>query len=278
MANKDQISNKEFADIVRAARGNRSLREYAKDSCISYMTIYKAERGDYLPSSKTIKKMSTGSANPQNGVTYEDMMVAAGYQDKETVSETASVLAQQMIEEAYENGKNGGNIVEGLSRTYSSPVTMHRRPVYAEYYRKVTGTIFTTMFQKNMYFTSKRNYEGEVRNGNHPDITLNVAYGRINEWWFEIKYFHEYNSISMNTNMKILLGDMLFYKTNENIKLSIVVNIEEAYKYLIRKATGMSYRGEFSVILIDTEKQKVVAEQYLSNYYKNDHSAEFFLK
>ncbi len=46
------------------------------------MTIYKAERGDYLPSSKTIKKMSTGSANLQNDVTYEDMMVAAGYQDE----------------------------------------------------------------------------------------------------------------------------------------------------------------------------------------------------
>lgn len=272
MANKNQISNQEFADIVRSARGNRSLREYAEAAGVSYMTIYKAEQGEYIPSSKTIKKMSTGSANPQNGVTYEDMMVTAGYQDKEMVSETASALAQQMVEEAYENGKIGGNI--GYSVQTWSPLRMHSREIYAEYLRKVTGTIFTTMFQKNMYFTSKRNYEGDVRN-RVPDITLDVDYGRINEWWFEVKYFQEKKFVSMN--MQILLGNMLFYKIKKNIKLSIVVNSEEAYKYLGRRATDMPYRGELSVILVDIDKQKVVAEQYLSNYFEDDHSAEFFL-
>ena len=82
MANKNQNSNQELADIIRSARGDRSLRDYAEAAGVSYMTIYKAERGDYIPSSKTIKKLSTGAANPQNGVTYEDMMVAAGYQIK----------------------------------------------------------------------------------------------------------------------------------------------------------------------------------------------------
>ena len=97
MAKKENIS-KELSSVIRAARGDRSLRDFANDSDVSYMTVYKAEKGEYIPSSNILKKLTSESAKPQNGVTYDDMMIAAGYQDDNAVSDVANVLVEQMRE------------------------------------------------------------------------------------------------------------------------------------------------------------------------------------
>lgn len=267
MANDNHTGNQKLAEIIRSARGDRSLRAYADASDVSYMTIFKAERGDYIPSSKTIKKLTTGSANPQNGVTYEDMMVAAGYQDKETVSEAASVLAQQMVEEIFANDTNR------YTNNTSSLLTK-RMQMYSIYSRKVTGAIFNAMLQHNISFTSKNSYAGEVR-GVGPDIYLEVNKGRITEWWFDYRFIDKERLFAMK--IRTILGSMLFYRPEKNTKLSIVINSETAYSYFLKQATNIPYRGELSVILVDIENQKVVSEHYLSNYLEDDHSEEFFL-
>ncbi|MCR4717835.1 MAG: helix-turn-helix domain-containing protein [Lachnospiraceae bacterium] len=273
MSNKDQISNKEFADIVRSARGNRSLREYAEAAGVSYMTIYKAERGDYVPSSKAIKKMSTGSANPQNGVTYEDMMVAAGYQDKETVSETASILAEHMVEESYFNYDNQQDIT--VNPKGFSIAGNRGRVDYLEYERRVTGILLSSMMQNNIYFSNNRDYDGYIRS-RMPDVILDIKKTQITKWWFEIKYFQEHRRFTP-INMQLTLANALVYPSSKTTKGSIVVNNKEAYGFLARRAYQMAYRGELSVILVDDNNQKVVAERYLSNYFEGDHSLEFLL-
>jgi transcriptional regulator with XRE-family HTH domain len=130
MANNEKEKNLEFAEIIKEARGDRSLREYAEDSGVSYMTIYKAERGECVPSPKTIKKLSSVKAKPQNGATYERMMVAAGYQDNDAVSETASVLAQNMVEEMYESDKLNNN---GFRFGTAGKIDVRKQELHDEY-------------------------------------------------------------------------------------------------------------------------------------------------
>ena len=252
MANNEKEKNIEFAEIIKEARGDRSLREYAEDSGVSYMTIYKAERGECVPSPKTIKKLSSVKAKPQNGATYERMMVAAGYQDNDSVSETASVLAQSTA------GK----------------FDVRKQELHDEYLRKVTGIIFTTMFQKNMSFASN-GLQNEAR-GRVPNISLDIMdCGRIARWWFIVRHFEENRNPYIN--MQILFANLLFYKITKDTKLSIVVDSKDAFGNLVRRAKDMPYRGELSAILIDVEKQEVVKEEYLTNYFEHDHSEEFFL-
>ena len=270
--NNNQVNNQEFADIVRAARGNRSLRKYALDADVSYMTIYKAENGDYIPSSKTIKKLSTGSANPQNGVTFEDMMVAAGYQDKEALSETASILAEHMIEESYSKNDYLGDInvnPKGFS------IVGGRRIDFFEYEKRVTGILLSSMMQKNIYFSNNMDYEMGVR-PLMPDVTLKIEKEKITQWWFEIKYIAE-NRRFRPVNLQLALANALSYPCSKTTKGSIVVNNKAAYEFLVRRAHKIAYRGELSAILVDEDNQKVIAEQYLANYLEGDHSLEFLL-
>ncbi len=273
MANKNQISNQEFADIVRSARGNRSLREYAEAAGVSYMTIYKAEQGEYIPGSKTIKKMATGSANPQNGVTYEDMMVAAGYQDKEMVSETATILAEHMVEESYSDNDKQQDII--VNPKGFSIAGNRGRIDYLEYERRVTGILMSSMMQNNIYFSNNRDYDGYIRS-RVPDVILDIEKAQITQWWFEIKYYPEYRRFT-SVNLQLTLANTLVYPNSKTTKGSIVVNNKEAYDFYARRAYQIAYRGELSVILVDETDQKVVAECYLSNYYEGDHSLEFLL-
>ncbi len=271
MADNEKEKNKEFAEIIKAARGDRSLREFAKDSGVSYITIFKAEHGECVPSPKTIKKLCSVKAKPQNGATYERMMVAAGYQDNDTVSETASVLAQNMVDEMYERNELGHYESRFGTTLYE---TVHNQELYNEYLRKVTGIIFTTMFLKNMSFSSN-GLQREAR-GRVPNISLDVMdCGRIARWWFIVRHFEERKFTPMN--MQILFANLLFYKINKDTKLSIVLDSKNAFGYLVSRAKDMPYRGELSAILIDVEKQEVVKEEYLTNYFEHDHSEEFFL-
>ena len=271
MANNEKEKNLEFAEIIKEARGDRSLREYAEDSGVSYMTIYKAERGECVPSPKTIKKLSSIKAKPQNGATYERMMVAAGYQDNDAVSETASVLAQNMVEEMYESDKLNNN---GFRFSTAGKIDVSKQELYDEYLRKATGIIITTMIQRDLRFANN-GLQREAR-GRVPNISLDVMdCGRITQWWFIVRHFEERKFSPMN--MQILFANLLFYKITKDTKLSIVLDSKNAFGYLVSRAKNMPYRGELSAILIDVEKQEVVKEEYLSNYFEHDHSEEFFL-
>ena len=73
----------ELGSMIKLARGDRSLRQYAKDAGVSYTTVYVIENGEYTPTPKMIQKLTSKQANPQNGITYEDVMNAAGYKTEQ---------------------------------------------------------------------------------------------------------------------------------------------------------------------------------------------------
>lgn len=68
-----------LGDLVRAARGTRSLREFAEVTGVSFITIHKAEKNQCCPSLKTLLKLTSREAEPQNNITCEDLATAAGY-------------------------------------------------------------------------------------------------------------------------------------------------------------------------------------------------------
>ena len=53
----------------------------AEDSGVAASYITAIINGKYLPSAEILRKLSVPYARPQNGITLEDLMIAAGYQE-----------------------------------------------------------------------------------------------------------------------------------------------------------------------------------------------------
>ena len=72
------FNQKKFRDILEKARNNRTNEEYARQSGVSrpYISAYMNLRRDDPPSPEVIKRLAEAA---HNGVTYDDLMEAAGY-------------------------------------------------------------------------------------------------------------------------------------------------------------------------------------------------------
>lgn len=65
-----------FKELLRLAQGERSLNQYALNAGISSAMLSMLKRGDRKPSPELLKRLA---AHAENGVTYLDLMTAAGF-------------------------------------------------------------------------------------------------------------------------------------------------------------------------------------------------------
>ncbi|MEW9082385.1 helix-turn-helix domain-containing protein, partial [Caldanaerobacter subterraneus] len=74
------FDKKKFAELLALAKGNRSINQYALQCGVSSAHISRLLRGliDTPPNPETIKKFASKA---HNGVTYEELMEAAGHID-----------------------------------------------------------------------------------------------------------------------------------------------------------------------------------------------------
>ena len=62
-----------IAKFIDLAKGDRSIRQYAKDSGVSASYINGLLQGKYIPTLKILSKLSKTA---QNGITYEQLIMA----------------------------------------------------------------------------------------------------------------------------------------------------------------------------------------------------------
>ena len=80
------ISNREHAvdydrlyELILLAKGDgRSLRQYAKDACVSHSVFNKIKRKEFKPGLQTLLHLVCGNARPENNVSIFELMDAAG--------------------------------------------------------------------------------------------------------------------------------------------------------------------------------------------------------
>ncbi|MED3732517.1 XRE family transcriptional regulator [Geobacillus sp. FSL K6-0789] len=77
------FDKQKFAELLEKAKGNRSINHYAQKSGVTSAHISRLLRCllDSPPTPQTIKKLAD---HAHNGVTYKDLMEAAGYIDDNT--------------------------------------------------------------------------------------------------------------------------------------------------------------------------------------------------
>lgn len=283
---------RKVAILVKELIGDRSIRRTAEDSGVaaSYITgILKGNK--YLPSADILRKLAAADAKPQNGITLEDLMVAAGYQTDYVEEE----IKMNLYEVRDDNGKtldispseefmrrmtayvSEVNAQEELRRS-----SMERHRAYRQEREKFesmsTGIIYKALADKGIRFSNANEVAVGVR-GFRPDMTIYVPMQPILEWCFDFKYI-EFDSREIGrytSQLKRYLGMYMFVEPKLERKLSMVIGNKEAFEALRGYQDKLSYRGDLSVILIDTEQFKVVDEFYLAHYRERDSESEFFI-
>ena len=266
--NRKVDSKTELGNIINLARGDRSLRNYAKDSGVSYNTIHMIEKGELNPSPEIIKKLTSKQASPQNGVTYEAVMSAAGYKtenDEAMVSEEAIELAKHMLEEENEH-------------SFLSPRVKQSREYRENEIRRIKtlarGMVFDALFEKGIEFGVNSREESSYRLRNN-DMLLTIDHGDIKKWLltFMCTTGGSYGGLFYHDT----LGRYMTFEGGKDIKFSWVTNDPRAFARYKGYEHKLLFRGEMSLILVDTDAQKIVSETYLSNYFLDDYSREFYI-
>lgn len=240
-SDKKEDPKSNFVCYLEMLKGeDRSYGDLAKAAEISRSAMYKMAAGKYMPSRETIRKLTSEKANPQGGVTYEELMNAAGYITKK-------------IDADIEIPSDG------------------KREIYYQYERDGISQVYTNLVEKGFVF--RKENEGVARLIN--DLTIDLIDQPIEHWMFDFKYWTNSNHAFMSIDR--MLGEALMIGMTDETKLTFIVNDHTGYQRLKRYDHKLSYRGELSVVFYDYDKKKFVEEVYLSNYYEGDRSREVYL-
>ena len=249
-------------ELLFAAAGDRSFRQFAIDAGLSPGYLYRVKSGDYRLTPDVIRRLTSAAANPQGNIGYEDLMRAAGYQDDNQ---------ERMMSWSDE----------------VTPDAKHRRmwkerEIKAKEFKNVAeGIVLKSLLNKEIEFTSAAEVEDKSSIGRvRTDIKLKLKKEEIKEWWIEFKFLDESRKSSRMMGRRIInliFGNLLATPSKKTRKISIAVNDSVFFNQIAEYKNQTSYRGELSVILIDTDNFKIVKEVYLSHFDENDKSMEIKL-
>lgn len=289
----EAIRKAKVASIVKELIGERSIRRTAEDSGVaaSYITGILKER--YLPSADILRRLSSPEAKPQNAITMEDLMIAAGYQTNYVEEAYKEALYEEITDD--ENGKpvdirpDMNKIMQNINTANgqdSDEYIEYRRrhfrelDIMRERFGKVAkGLILQNLIEKQIQFTMSD--EGTGMRGIRADIIVELTGQPVDSWWFDFRWVRTGDGRPMNgsfINARTILGNLIFVTPDPRRKYSIVISSKNDYDFIKGYADKLSFRGELSIILIDEENYSLVEETYLSHYdYKNEQDLTLYL-
>ncbi|MCR4611816.1 MAG: helix-turn-helix transcriptional regulator [Lachnospiraceae bacterium] len=253
-----------IANYIQKAKGeDRSIRKYAEAVGISPAAISKYIKGEYIPSPSTMKKLTSKDADPRNGVSYEDLMEAAGY-DSDKGAEAITIN--------YEDLDDGIRIDSDKSNSKRKDKEADEE--YIQFEKDATTQLIYSLADKGFIFQKQASEDG----GRRIDLKMKMIDQPISEWNFTLKYIYNRREYVTKVSRTFILQEFaraLRYDLAEDAKLSFVIQDKYLYKWLKENCEHkLAYRGEMSVILYDMDNDRIVDECYMSNYYKEDQSRE----
>lgn len=127
-----------------------------------------------------------------------------------------------------------------------------------------TGIIQNALLEKGITFSLLQNTD----DSNAPDLAYTINANEINNWWFIFWGIdiQKVAAISKEDQAKLLLSKFVLTKPDNRRKSSIVVSDKELYDAFLKMKGNISYKGNLSVILIDTDKIAIESEEEISFY------------
>lgn len=107
-----------------------------------------------------------------------------------------------------------------------------------------------------------------------PDDCILVFNHKIKNWWlvFSAKYskLNEHIIMFPEDRASVLISRFVTADSDPERMASIVVDDLELYKVICGYKNRNSYRGNLSVILVDTDTVSIIKEEVIATYYEDD--------
>lgn len=247
-----------LADLIRKAKGDRSLKQYSLDCGISVSNLSKMmnNKMPYLPGPRTIAKLTLGDAKPQNGVTYTDMMLAAGFQ----IPETKEGLTVDAALDQVSNGEGEAMFTRMMSY-YENIKRYDISPEQTRLEKLAKGIILGHVANESISFSYD---DTEVDTEFVPDLRLKLVNNEFDYWWIEVKSYG-------NSEMSVfqILGIAASVPADKKRKFSIAIDSANLYEKLIDFKDKTSMNANVSIILVDVEKAEIVKEEFIARWKKS---------
>ena len=157
-------------------------------------------------------------------------------------------------------------------REKASALSMRNIEEYNKYLRQfsavASGLILGNLAQKGIKFNMDNAMEFQTKH--NEDMPVIYLEDKLLDTWM-IKYcvFCE-DDRGLDEFIKQMasniISEFVFLPQSEKRKVSIVVNKRELFDYLEKLTKNFSYRGNFSIILIDMGEVRIVDEVYVTTY------------
>ena len=227
--NNENIFNKaRFAYLLNKAKGNRSINKYATETNVSVSHISRLLREllDSPPNPETISKLAS-KAN--NGVTYKDLMIAAGYINEEIVEVEYSPQDKQMA----------------------------MKQIEENFFQIISTTLYNESFQWSIHNIKNERF--------YPDMVICMDHKQYTRWFLEFRPTLNEKRTFFPMNFIRLYGQIAMIELKTTDKFSIVVNSTKEYENIIQNPPK-SLRANLFVMLIDLDERRIVKEEMICGY------------
>ena len=265
----EKEENRKSAEMVLRIVGDRSYKDTAEAAGLDASTVSYICRGKVKPSPEVCIALTKPEANPQGGVTRDELMIACGYQSNmvERITAYADFLNEKKETEPKDEDRDVARGISIAERKFRNKA-------------QIVGNIFVNALIEAGYgIKAKKQIEVGESVNLQPDLAFVLPENeqQIEEWLLilDLYNFHMVaHSYIMSEVGRILFLDGDRTKT----KYSIVVDSMQKYELFKRWEGKIPYRGELSVILMDNLAGVVEGEFYLAHYVEGDTSKEILLK
>lgn len=242
MDSNKTFNKTEFAQLLEKAKGDRSINQYANETGVSaaHISRFLRELIEAPPTPETISKLVL-KAN--NGVTYRDMMIAAGY----------------LLEQTNNNNEPNIDHIRPASLINDSPMNLRNEMELLE--KKFMQIILGDLYKKS-YMWSPAQFDTKTIS---PDMLLNIDQDEYKRWFIDFRPTPNGRNFMSQMNIFNILGRISTVELYPTDKYTIAVNNEKAYHYFFRRPP-ISLRVNLYVMLIDIDKGEVIKEEMLCEY------------
>jgi len=272
------MADNKLGKLVELAKGNdRTIREYAAMAGVNVSTVSRTINGEYRPGVKVLRKLTSEEAQPRSGITfgmlYDALILSnpllATVPFGPILLETSAAISEAKERQKDEKGREvcDANV---LKVEDEPSMELSKWTQYSKQCRKfsavATGIIYNALVRKGIHFHSAKIeeqeplwYEGE--------ILLELEEQQISKWFFRFATLNEddrsFDKYAKEMALK-QISNLIFLPEDNTRKVSIVVNDNELYQYLLEYKDKLSYRGNLSIIWVDADEVMVWKEEYLS--------------
>lgn len=284
MSNGDK---EKLAKLVLKAKGDRSLRQYAMDANMSPSIISRIINGSYQPGIKVLQRLVSEEAKPCGGVTLEQLAIASGFASE--IATATTTIAKDVLNASRELIIGPIGILSGLA-TYAGTKIIQKRASTVDpaeenedvlfqcakrqkkFKSSAWGIIRDTMSEKGIkWMPGRAEADGYAVK---PDDFVFLDDEPIHDWWFVFwakdSRMDSTEVISNEDWISVLIGRFISLPADSSRKLTLVLDSKEHYEAACLLKERNSYKGNLSVMLIDTENVRIVDEEELAYFNSND--------